>query len=348
MQEVLDSGAFILGQNVEKLERTISRYCQCDYGLGVASGTDALLLCLMALNIGADDEVITTPFSFFATAGAICRVRAKPVFVDIDEDTFNIDASKIDKYITNKTKAIIPVHLFGYPADMSIIMEIARSYNLFVIEDVAQAIGARIFGKKVGSFGNAAAISFFPTKNLGAFGDGGMMVTNAEYLFHLVDIFRRQGATNKNFHEVIGINSRLDELQAAILNVKFKYLESWIEKRREVANNYYNLLNCTNNIILPVVKDGFFHVFHQYSIRIENDRDGFRHFLSSNGIETTIYYPYPLHLQPAFKGLGYKIGDFPVCEKTCNQIVSLPCYPDLSLTDQEYVSNIIKDYKTIS
>lgn len=343
ISQVIQNGNFILGDYVRKFETRIAGYCQCNYAIGVASGTDALLLSLMALNINHGDEVITTPFSFFATASVISRVGATPIFVDINEDTFNIDVNKIEQAITKKTKAILPVHLFGHPADMLEIRKIAKKHNLFVVEDAAQAIGARINNNKVGSLSDIASFSFFPTKNLGAYGDGGVVTTNNHSLFCSVDLLRRQGAKQKYYHELIGINSRLDELQAAILSIKIEYLDKWIVQRRNVAKRYFELLS-SSKLKMPIEKDDFFHVYHQFTICAPSHRDELFFHLKKNGIEAAIYYPYPLHLQPAFKSLGYKMGDFPACEDASRNVLSLPCYPELLPSEQEYIAEKIEEF----
>lgn len=343
ISQVLQNGNFILGDYVRRFEKEIADYCQCDFAAGVASGTDALLLSLMALNVGEGDEVITTPFSFFATASVISRVGAKPIFVDINEDTYNIDISRIEQVVTNRTKAILPVHLFGYPADMLEIKSIAEKYKLFVVEDAAQAIGAQINNKKVGSFSDIAAFSFFPTKNLGAYGDGGIITTNNQSLYDAVNLLRRQGAKQKYYHELLGINSRLDELQAAILCIKIEYLDNWITQRRKVASRYVDLLSF-NNLIMPIEENNFFHTYHQFTIRVSSQRDELLGHLLNNGIEATIYYPYPLHLQPAFKELGYKIGDFPVSELASKSVLSLPCYPELLPVEQEFIAKKVQEF----
>lgn len=345
LDEVMDSSRFILGENVKKLESDIANYSKVKHGVGVGNGSDALHISLLACGINVGDEVITTPFTFFATAGAIARAGAKPVFVDIEEDTFNIDPKKIEEAITEKTKAIIPVHLYGQTADMDSIIEIAKKYNLFVIEDAAQAIGAKYKDRIVGEFGDAACYSFFPTKNLGAYGDAGMIVTNNDDLAEKMRVIRVHGSKPKYYHHILGYNSRLDEIQAAILNVKFKHLDKWIVQRRSIAQKYTDLLNETvkGKVKVPTERAENFHVYHQYTIRTEN-RDKLQQFLKENGIQTMIYYPLPLHIQPVFKDLGYKEGDFPVAEKAAKEAISLPMYPELKLEHQEYVVEKIKEF----
>jgi len=342
LTEVIESGMFILGENVATLEKKIAQISQAKYGIGVANGSDALYLTLLACGIGPGDEVITTPFTFFSTAGSISRTGATPVFVDICAETMNIDPSLIEEKITSKTKAILPVHLYGCPAEMDEIAEIAKAYHLKVIEDAAQAIVAEYKKKKVGSLGDACCFSFFPTKNLGSFGDAGMVVTNDEEIAERIKVLRVHGAKIKYHHDYIGCNSRLDELQAAILNKKLKYLPQWTERRREIAGLYttllQNIVNDSSALICPTAPDHVFHVYHQYTIRTDR-RDELKNYLSANGIGTAVYYPVPLHLQKAFAHLGYKQGDFEVAEKTCTQVLSLPMYPEL--TDEE-INSITK------
>lgn len=342
---VMESTKFILGDYVEKLEKQIALYCETTFGVGVASGSDALHISLLACGIKEGDEVITTPFTFFATAGAIARVGAKAVFVDIDPRTLNIDASKIEEKITEKTKAIIPVHLYGQLCEMDKIMEISKKYNLIVIEDAAQAIGAKRNGKPAGSWGHFGCISFFPTKNLGAYGDGGMIVTKNEDWANASKVLRVHGSKPKYYHHVLGYNSRLDELQAAILTVKFKYLNDWNEKRKQKAKLYNELLSQLNVPFMqfPYVDEGNDHVFHQYTIRVSK-RDELQQFLKDRGIQTMVYYPLPLHLQPVFREWGYKEGDFPVSEQAAREVLSLPMYPELTEEQQAYVVEMIRAF----
>ncbi|MFV2049826.1 DegT/DnrJ/EryC1/StrS family aminotransferase [Metabacillus sp. YM-086] len=345
LDEVMKSSRFILGDNVKKLEQDVATYSNVPYGIGVANGSDALHIALQASGITAGDEVITTPFTFFATAGAIARCNATPVFVDIDPVTFNIDPSKIEEKITEKTKAIIPVHLYGQLADMNLIMEIAKKHNLYVIEDAAQAIGATYKGNTVGQLSDAAIYSFFPTKNLGAYGDAGMIVTKHEDLAEKMRVIRVHGSKPKYYHHVLGYNSRLDEMQAAILNVKFPHLDDWSEKRRKIANRYTELLKASlgEQVVTPVEVEGNYHVFHQYTIRVEK-RDELQKFLGEQGVSTMIYYPQPLHLQPVFKDLGYKEGDFPITEKAAKEAISLPMFPELTEEQQQYVVECVTKF----
>ena len=340
LDEVMGSSKFILGDNVKKLEKDIASYSNAEYGVGVANGSDALHISLQACGVSEGDEVITTPFTFFARAGA------KPVFVDIEEDTFNIDPKKIEEAITPKTKAIIPVHLYGQTADMDPIREIAKKHNLYIIEDAAQAIGAKYKDKMVGELGDTACFSFFPTKNLGAYGDAGMVVTNEQELAEKMQVIRVHGSKPKYYHHVLGYNSRLDELQAAVLNVKFQHLNKWIDARRTAANNYDSLIEEMVNgveIVTPIVKPDRYHVFHQYTLRVPN-RDDLQKHLAVNGVASMVYYPLPLHIQPVFKELGYKEGDFQVAEKATKEAISLPMFPELKKEQQVYVVEKIAEF----
>jgi dTDP-4-amino-4,6-dideoxygalactose transaminase len=345
LDQVMSSTRFILGDNVKKLEQDIAEFSNVAHGIGCANGSDAIHIALQALGIGPGDEVITTAFTFFATGGAIVRAGATPVYVDIDPVTFNIDPVKVEEAITEKTKAIIPVHLYGQMADMESLAKIAAKHNLVIVEDAAQAIGAKQNGKSVGELGSAATYSFFPTKNLGAYGDGGMIVTNDDDTAEKCRVIRVHGSKPKYYHHVLGYNSRLDELQAAVLNVKFPHLEKWGELRREKAAIYTNLLNekLGDLVVTPVEVEGNYHVFHQYTIRVEN-RDELQKYLNEQGVSTMIYYPLPLHMQPVFKDLGYKEGDLPLAEKAANEALSLPMFPELKLEQQEYVVAKIAEF----
>ncbi|MGB9682139.1 MAG: DegT/DnrJ/EryC1/StrS family aminotransferase [bacterium] len=340
INNVLSSGQFILGENVRILEDEIAMYCGTRYAVGVASGTDALLLSLKALDIKPQDEVITTPFTFFATTEVISMIGAKPVLVDIEPDTFNIDPGKIEKAISKNTKAIIPVHLFGQICNIDEILKF-RERGIFIIEDACQSIGAEYKGNKAGSFGDTGCFSFFPTKNLGAYGDGGMITTNNERLNERLKILRAHGSINKYYHEELGYNSRLDEIQAAILRVKLRYLDKWISRRQEIAGLYTRLLRDIPSIKTPITKDDRTHTFHQYVIRVEK-RDELQRYLSERGIGTAIYYPLPLHLQNAYKNLGYKEGDFPQAEKACKEVLALPMWPELK---DEEVEEVVKEIR---
>lgn len=341
---VISSSQFILGSNVKELESDVAQFSNATNGIGVGNGSDAIHIALQAAGIKEGDEVITTPFTFFATAGSVVRAGATPVFVDIDPVTFNIDPNEIEKAITNKTKAIIPVHLYGQMADMEQIKQSADKHNLVIVEDAAQAIGAEYQGKKPGELGTAATYSFFPTKNLGAYGDGGMIVTSDEEVAEKSKVIRVHGSKPKYYHHVLGYNSRLDELQAAILNVKFKKLPEFSEQRRQKAEFYTNKLKeITEHVTTPVEKEGNYHVYHQYTLRVER-RDELKDYLKEHGIDSMIYYPMPLHLQPVFKDLGYKKGDFPITEQATEQALSLPMYPELKQEDQEYVIEKIMEF----
>lgn len=342
---VMSNSVFILGSNVKKLEADIAEYSHVAHGIGCGNGSDAIHIALQAAGVGPGDEVITTPFTFFATGGAIVRAGATPVYADIDPVSYNIDPAEIEKHITDKTKAIIPVHLYGQMADMVSIRKIADKHNLIVIEDAAQAIGARQGDFTVGELGDAATYSFFPTKNLGAYGDGGMIVTNNEDIAEKCRVIRVHGSKPKYYHSVLGYNSRLDELQAAVLNVKFPHLEDWSNLRRTHADFYTQLLNekVGNYVKTPVKVEGFHHVFHQYTILTER-RDELQAYLKENGVETMIYYPLPLHIQPVFESLGYKNGDYPKAEKAANEALSLPMFPELKEEQQKYVVEKIAEF----
>ncbi|HLT55252.1 MAG TPA: DegT/DnrJ/EryC1/StrS family aminotransferase [Bacillota bacterium] len=339
--EVIDSGEYILGKRGKQLEAALAQYVGTKYGIGVANGTDALLLSLKALNIGPGDEVITTPFTFFATAEAIAETGATPVFVDIEEDTYNINPDHIEAAISGRTKAIIVVHLFGQGAKMKEIMEIAERHQLKVIEDACQAIGTEIDSKKAGSFGDAACFSFFPSKNLGAFGDAGFITTNSTELYEKILKLRNHGSEERYHHSLIGMNSRLDEIQAAVLLVKYYYLDIFLHKRKEAAKRYTEQLAPLLKVP-PLAKERE-HTYHQYCVEID-ERDQFREFLKSRGIATNIYYPIPLHLQKAFQYLNYKEGDFPVAEKTAKRIVALPMFPMLTFQQQQFIIETIKEF----
>ena len=344
IQGVIDSTQFIQGQIVKEFENNAAKYLDCKFAIGCASGTDALQIAMMALNIKPGDEIITTPFTFVATAETIALLGAIPVYVDIDEKSFNIDVDKIESKITYKTKAIIPVHLYGQPCEMDALMALAIKHNLKVIEDSAQAFGATYKGKKVCSIGDIGCVSFFPSKNLGGFGDGGMLTTNDEALADKIRVIINHGSRKRYYHEILGVNSRLDSLQAAILNVKLKYIEDYHYARITAANKYNKLLSNYVNIpfVLPYVK----HIFHQYSIRVKN-RDKLVEFLKENNIPAMIYYPVPLHLQEAYKN-NYYLGDYPVTENISKDIMSLPMHTELNDEQIAYITGkIIEFYKTV-
>jgi len=342
IMDIVESGQYIMGPNVKAFEEEIAAYLGVKHAIAVANGTDALVLTLDALEIGPGDEVITSPYTFFASAECISRVGAKPVFADIDPETLNINPEEIEKKITEKTKAIIPVHIFGQAAEMDKITALAEKHDIYVVEDACQAIGAEINGRKVGTIGKAGCFSFFPTKNLGAYGDGGLVVTNDDELADKIRLLRVHGSRKKYFHDVVGYNSRLDEIQAAILRVKLKYIDSWNEARRQKAKLYNELLKNTP-VKTPDIKEGKSHVFHLYTILAPN-RDELKRHLEQKGIPTGIYYPLPLHLQEAYKDLGYKKGDMPVAEKTCKSNLSLPLYPEMPDEQIKYIADSVIEF----
>lgn len=345
LEKALENSQFILGKEVEKFEDEFAKFCGCKYAIGVNSGTDALTLSLKALNIKEGDEVITVPNTFVATVDAITRNGAKPVFVDVDERSFLLDISQLEKAITPKTKAIIPVHLYGQPCNMDEILEIAEKYNLYVIEDACQAHGAEYKGKRVGGFSILSCFSFYPAKNLGALGDGGIIVTNNEELVEKLKMLRNYGQKEKYFHEFTGFNSRLDEIQAAILRIKLKYLEKWIEQRRKNAKLYNEELEGTEKILTPIELPERKHVYHLYVIRVlDRKRDMLREFLVNNKIYPGIHYPIPIHLTNAYRYLGYEKGSFPVTEKLSNEILSLPMFPELREEEIVYICEKIKEF----
>jgi dTDP-4-amino-4,6-dideoxygalactose transaminase len=341
---VMESQQLILGPEVAALEQEIAEAAECKFAIGCASGSDALLLALMACGIGPGDEVITTPFTFVATAGSIARLGARPVFVDIDPATYNLDPRGIEAAIA--PRAILPVHLFGLPADMDAISEVARRHNLPVIEDAAQAIGARYHGKPAASIGQAGCFSFFPSKNLGGAGDGGMIVTNDASIADRLRLLRQHGSREKYRYELLGVNSRLDALQAAILRVKLKHLPAWAAARRQNADRYrafFIQFGLQDLIGLPAVPEDCVHVYNQFVIRTKC-RDELRSALRRQGIPTEIYYPSPLHLQPAFANLRYSRGDFPAAEAACAEVLALPIYPELTEHQQRLVVRNIEAF----
>ncbi len=343
VKKVIDDQDFILGEEVSSLEKEISEYCCAKYGVGVASGTDALILSLKALGIGQGDEVITTPFTFFATAESISIVGAKPVFVDIDPKTYNIDPALIEKKITKSTKAIMPVHLYGQCADMDPIVDIARKHSLKVIEDNAQAIGATYKGRKSGSMGDIGALSFFPSKNLGGFGDAGMVVTNDEKLAERIRVLRVHGSAVRYIHSEIGMNSRLDNIQAAVIRIKLIYLERWLEARRGIADFYKKELRWLP-VVCPFVPAFNVHTYHQYTIKAELFQEKLIKHLIDSGIEARTYYPVPLHLQDCYKFLGYKKGDMPESEAAASSVLSIPVFPEMTQTQKQCVADAIKRF----
>ncbi len=345
--EVLSSGYYVLGPNVKALEEEVSKYLDIKNVIACANGTDALTLSLMTLGIKTGDEVITSSHSFFATSEAIALVGAKPVFADISEEDFNINPNNIEKLITKNTKAIIPVHIYGQICDIEQIVQIAKKHKLYVIEDCAQAIGTSFKNKKAGTFGDIGTISFFPTKNLGAFGDAGAIVTNNDEIAEKLRKLRVHGSSKRYVHEYIGLNSRLDEIQAAILRVKLKYLDKWNSSRQLAAKKYDELLKDVHSISRPSIKQDSNHIFHQYTIKLKN-RELLYKKLQERNIEAIIYYPIPIHLQEAFSYLGYKKGSLPITEKICDEIISLPMYPEITSEIQEYVVENIKEILTTS
>ncbi|MBM4447583.1 MAG: DegT/DnrJ/EryC1/StrS family aminotransferase [Chloroflexi bacterium] len=345
---VIRNSQFILGDEVSSFEKEMAGYLSAGYAVGVASGTDALQLALLACDIKPGDEVITTPFTFIATAETINKCGATPVFVDIDPNTYNIDPAKIETTITKKTRAILPVHLYGQPANMNPILELSRKYNLRVIEDCAQALGAKYKDKKVGSLGDAGCLSFFPSKVLGAYGDGGMVITNNPEIAEKITVLRNHGSKIKYYHLVPGFNSRLDELQAAILRVKLRHLDKWIGLRQQKASLYTKLFSQIDGISPPNIAPDSYHVFNYYTIRIQSqrpNRDALQAYLSSNGIATAVYYPLSLHLQEVYRSLGYKPGSFPESEKAQEEVLSVPIYPELR---DEHIDKITKAIEAYS
>ncbi|MBX6313142.1 MAG: DegT/DnrJ/EryC1/StrS family aminotransferase [Isosphaeraceae bacterium] len=348
VRSVLESQHFVLGPEVAGFEAEIAQHLGVAQAIGCASGSDALLLPLLAWGIGPGDEVLTSPYSFFATAGAIWRLGAKPVFVDIEPDTYNLDPSRLEAAITPRTRAIIPVHLYGQAADMDPVLAIARRHGLKVLEDAAQAIGAAYQGRNSGTMGDAAAFSFYPSKNLGAYGDAGMVTTPDPDLAQQIARLRVHGMEPKYHHHEVGYNARLDALQAAVLRVKLRHLDAWTAARREAADRYRELFRShglADAVLLPIERPGHFHVYNQFVIRLAAaDRDALRAHLTERRIGTEIYYPIPLHLQTCFAPLGYRPGDFPNAEAAAQQTLALPIYPELTEEQQRYVVGSIADY----
>lgn len=341
--EVMESQHFILGPKVEELEKAVAAYSKCSYAIGVSSGSDALLACLMAENIGTGDEVITTPYSFFATAGAISRLGAIPVFVDVDPRTYNMDVSQIQAKITSKTRAIIPVHLYGQMADMDPIMHLADQHRLVVIEDAAQAIGAEYKGRRAGSIGHYGCFSFFPSKNLGGAGDGGMIVVNDAQRAETVRCLRGHGAKPKYYHKLVGGNFRLDAIQAAVVSAKLPHLDDWTAARQRNAKQYDQLFGKADLPIgLPAVVTNR-HIFNQYVIRT-NSRDELQAYLKEKGVGTEVYYPVPLHLQECFAYLGHEAGAFPESEKAAKETLALPVYPELTDGQVRFVVDCVYEF----
>jgi dTDP-4-amino-4,6-dideoxygalactose transaminase len=341
IQSVLNDTAFILGKYTKEFENNFANYCGVKYCVGVNSGTDALFLSFLAIGLKAGDEIITVPNTFFATTEYLVHIGAKPVFVDIDPDTYLIDVNKIENAVTARTKAIIPVHLGGQIVDMEKIMYIAKKYKLKVIEDCAQAHGAEYKGKKAGNFGDVGIYSFYPGKNLGAYGDAGCIITNDEKIADFIRMYRDHGRINKYEHKHEAYSSRMDGIQAAVLNVKLKYLDQWVEKRRSVAKKYNELLS--NKIKKPVESSENKHAYHLYMISVER-RDELKHYLELKGIEAGVHYPIPLHLQPAYKYLNITSGSLPVAEELAKHELSLPIFPELADEEIEYIANCVNDF----
>ena len=367
IDRVAESQHFILGPEVVALEKDVAEYSQCEFGIGVSSGSDALLVTLMAIDIKPGDEVLTTPYTFFATAGAVSRLGAKPIFVDIDPLTYNLEPAALEAAITERTRAIIPVHLYGQMADMDAIMEIAARHKLYVIEDAAQAIGSEYKGRRAGSIGDFGCFSFFPSKNLGGFGDGGMVTANDPVLADRVKLLRNHGYSPKYYNKVVGGNFRLDAIQAAVLRVKLKYLDLWTEARQRNAALYRDLFNRAelsinpqsllgndgafqtlddlNGVVLPVEAPDRRHIYNQFVIRSRR-RDELINFLKERKIGTEIYYPVPMHLQECFADLGYGAGDFPASERAADETLALPIYPELTEEMMERVVSAVADFHT--
>jgi dTDP-4-amino-4,6-dideoxygalactose transaminase len=347
VQRVFESGQFVLGPEVEGFERDIAAYCGATFAIGVASGTDALILGLMACGVRQGDEVIVPPFTFMATAEAVSRCGASPVFVDIDPVSCNIDASLIEAAITNRTRAIVPVHLYGQPADMQAILDLARGHGLKIVEDCAQALSAEWRGRKVGSIGDAGCLSFYPSKNLGGCGDGGMVVTSDPQIADSVRMLRQHGSRMSYHHSLIGFNSRLDAIQSAILKAKLRHLDAWSDLRRKKAALYTRLLNDVEGVRTLCVPKLATSSANYYTIRLvshRKTRDGLRRYLTANGIDTAVYYPLSLHLQEAYQDLGYKPGDFPNAELAQEQVLSLPLFPQIGDEEVTAVAGKIEDF----
>jgi dTDP-4-amino-4,6-dideoxygalactose transaminase len=343
-EQIVRSSGFVLGKTVEDFENALGQACGGGHVTGVSSGTDSLLVALMAMGIGHGDEVITSPFTFFATAGSIARVGATPVFVDVDDATFNIDVAKIEVAITGQTRGIMPVHLYGHMADMDGIMTIARKHNLKVIEDAAQAIGAKVDDRQAGTIGDVGCFSFYPTKNLAALGDAGACLSRDDVLAKAIHSMRLHGETSRYHHRLIGGNFRIDAIQAAMLQIKLPYLAAWTEKRRALAQRYTQLLQPVA-VMTPTQLPGYTHVYHQYTLRVlDGGRDALRDHLVSKGIGHGVFYPVPLHLQECFAHLGGKAGQFPVAERQASEVISLPIFPGMTQQQQDQVIHAIQDF----
>lgn len=344
---VLDTNGFILGAEVAALERELAEYCGVKYAVGCASGTDALLLALMAFDVGRDDEVITTPYSFFATVSSITRLSAVPIFVDIDPQTYNLNVEQVEARITDKTKAIQPVHLYGQCAEMERLREISRKYNVPLVEDAAQAIGAEENGKRAGAMSEIGCFSFYPSKNLGGMGDGGLMTTDDERLAEKLFALRVHGSKERYYHEWVGLNSRLDGFQGAILRVKLPHLDAWSDRRKANADYYRRLFTdagLNEQIAAPFERENGRHIYNQFVVRVSERRDELRSFLTANEIGTDVYYPVSLHLQECFRYLDYRAGDFPEAERASRETLALPIFPELRAEQQEYVVEKIAEF----
>jgi dTDP-4-amino-4,6-dideoxygalactose transaminase len=344
---VLDTNGFILGEEVKTLEDELAVYCGTKYAIGCDSGSDALLLALMALDVKADDEVITTPYSFFATVSAITRLGAVPVFVDIDPQTYNLDISQVEAKVTERTKAIQPVHLYGQCVDMTALREVAGKHGIPLVEDAAQAIGAEENGVRAGAMSEIGCFSFYPSKNLGGMGDGGFMTTDDDELAEKLFALRVHGSKERYFHKWVGLNSRLDGFQGAVLRVKLPHLERWSDKRKANADRYRELFTdagLTEQIVLPFERENVRHIYNQYVVRVPRERDKLRHFLTDNGVGTDIYYPVSLHLQECFEYIGYHDGDFPESERASRETLALPIFPELKQEQQDYVVEKITEF----
>lgn len=350
LAKVVDSGRFLHGPECRALEAEVARRCQVPRAISCASGSDALLLAMMALGIGAGDEVIVPSFTFFATASCVWRVGAQPVFVDIDPDTFNLDPKQVEASITRATRAIIPVHLFGQCAEMDTLCDIARRYDLHIVEDAAQSIGAAYRGRPAGSWGHVGCFSFYPTKNLGGMGDGGMLTTTDEALANRLGLYAAHGMEPRYYHQLVGINSRLDTMQAAVLYVKIQKLDEWNAARARNAERYHELFadaNLDQTVILPQTNKKHVHVWNQYTIRVpDGQRDTLRSHLAKANVGSEIYYPVPLHLQQCFEPLGYQVGSLPETERAAGEVLSLPIYPELTEAQQATVVDQIRRYYT--
>src|SRR6266496_1872108 len=348
IDRVFETQQFVLGPEVEALEAEIARYSQTQFAIGCASGSDALLLALMSCGVSRGDEVITTPFSFFATASAIARLGARPVFVDIDKDTYNINPALVAGAITDRTKAIMPVHIYGQCAEMDPLIELGQNRGIPIIEDAAQAIGAEDRSRRAGSMGTIGCFSFYPSKNLGGAGDGGMLVTNDQEHAQRLRKLRVHGEERKYFHELVGINSRLDALQAVVLRAKVPHLDDWTNARQRNVQQYGSMFSdagLTDQIDLPFVRSGARHIFHLYVVRVRNDcRDALRAYLGEHGIGAEVYYPVPLHLQRCFSSLGYTEGDFPASERAARETLALPVYPELTDEQRHFVVNTVRQF----